>query len=69
MARAAGAGKKARANGDSLTTVYREIEKLLRRCAPPLKASRPGVRGKNSLQLTVPEPVAVPGAYEESRPI
>lgn len=52
-----------KASGASLDAVYLELEKQLKKHAPPFKASGGGVRGKKSFQLTVPKPVAIPGAY------
>ena len=59
-----GTTKEGKGKSDSLETIYKEIEKLLRPYRPPLKALSGGVKGKNSLRLTVPKPVAVPGVYE-----
>jgi hypothetical protein len=50
-------------NGDSLESVYSEIEGILKRHAPPFRFQDLGVRNKKSTQLTVPKPVVVPGAY------
>jgi len=47
----------------SLESIYQDLEKLLERHSPPFKLSSAGVRGKSSVQLTVPKPVAVPGGY------
>jgi len=49
--------------GDSLESVYSEIEGILKRHAPPFLFKDLGVRNKKSAQITVPKPVAVPGAY------
>ena len=55
---------KTTSSEDSLEGVYAEIEKLLKRHAPPFKACAVGgARDKKSLQLTLPKPVVVPGAY------
>jgi hypothetical protein len=49
--------------GDPLESVYFEIEGILKRHAPPFRFQDLGVRNKKSAQITVPKPVAVPGAY------
>jgi hypothetical protein len=49
--------------GDSLESVYSEIEGILKRHAPPFRFQDLGVRNKKSAHITVPKPVAVPGAY------
>ena len=49
--------------GGSLESVYSEIEGILKRHAPPFLFQDLGVRNKKSAQITVPKPVAVPGAY------
>jgi hypothetical protein len=52
------------ATDDSLETVYEELEKLLKRHAPPFKTTTvSGARQKKSFQLIVPKPVSIPGAY------
>jgi hypothetical protein len=43
--------------------VYSEIAGILKRHAPPFRFQDLGVRDKKSAQLTVPKPVAIPGAY------
>ncbi len=55
---------KPRTAGASLENVYLGVEKLLKEHARPFRtdvACRSG--GKRSFQLTVPKPVAIPGAY------
>jgi len=47
----------------SLESIDQDLEKLLKRHSPPFKLSCAGVRGKNSVQSTVPKSVAAPGAY------
>jgi hypothetical protein len=49
--------------GDSLESVYSEIEGILKRHAPPFRFEDLGVRNKKSAQITVPKPVVVPGSY------
>lgn len=49
--------------GGSLESVYFEIEGLLKRHAPPFRFQDLGVRNKKSAHITVPRPVAIPGAY------
>jgi hypothetical protein len=46
-----------------LSSVFRSLEKLLKAYAPPFKLTAGGVRGKHSVQLAVPKPVAIPGVY------
>jgi len=48
---------------DSLDSIYSEIEGILKRHAPPFLFKDLGVRNKKSAHITVPKPVAVPGAY------
>jgi hypothetical protein len=49
---------------NSLESVYGELVVLMKRHAPPFRPDVPcGGGGKKSFQLTVPKPVAVPGAY------
>jgi hypothetical protein len=49
---------------DSLEGVYEELVKILQRHAPPFRSDVPCMAvGKRSFQLTVPKPVAIPGAY------
>jgi len=50
-------------SAESLESVYEQLKEMLARHAPPFKLSDGGVRGKFSVQLMVPKPVAVPGAY------
>ncbi len=55
---------KPKTDGDSLESVYLEVEKLLMKHAPPFRTDVACMSGgKKSLQLTVPKPVAIPGAY------
>jgi hypothetical protein len=49
--------------GDSLESVYSEIEGILKRHAPPFQFEDLGVRNKMSAHITVPKPVVVPGSY------
>jgi hypothetical protein len=49
--------------GDSLESVYFEIEAILKRHAPPFRFQDLGVRNKKIAQITVPKPVVIPGAY------
>lgn len=49
--------------GKSLESVYERLCKLLARHAPPFRFQDLGVRNKKSVQLVVPKPVAIPGAY------
>lgn len=45
--------------------MFAEVETLLKRHAPPFKASGVGsARSKKSIELTVPKPVVVTGAYD-----
>ena len=46
-----------------LEAVYQELAQIVKKYAPPFKITSTGARGKSSLQLTVPKPVAIPGAY------
>jgi hypothetical protein len=57
------AKRKSSKAGDSLEGVYEQIKHLLAEHAPPFKLRDLGVRNKQSAQLVVPRPVAVPGAY------
>jgi hypothetical protein len=53
-----------RAAKNSLEGVYEELVKILQRHAPPFSTDIPCMSGgKPSFQLTVPKPVAIPGAY------
>jgi hypothetical protein len=55
---------KQKAAEDSLERVYEELVMILKRHAPPFRADVPLiVRDKKAFQLTVPKPVAIPGAY------
>jgi hypothetical protein len=49
--------------GDSLESVYSDIEKILKRHAPPFVFKDLGVRNKKSSQITGPKPISIPGAY------
>lgn len=49
--------------GGSLEGVYERLGELLARYAPPFRFQDLGVRNKKSVQLVVPKPVAIPGAY------
>jgi hypothetical protein len=49
--------------GEALEKVYEQLKQILEGHAPPFKLSNGGVRGKFSVQLVVPKPVAIPGAY------
>jgi hypothetical protein len=54
---------KPKAVEDSLEGVYEELVKILQRHAPPFRTDVPCMAGgKRSFQLTVPKPVAIPGA-------
>jgi hypothetical protein len=56
--------KNKAAREDSLADVYAEVEKLLTRHAPPFRTDVGYKTGdKKAFQLTVPKPVAIPGAY------
>ena len=48
---------------ESLESVYERLSKLLSRQAPPFRFQDLAVRDKKSVQLVVPKPVVVPGAY------
>jgi len=48
---------------ESLGSVYERLSELLSRHAPPFRFQDLGVRNKKSVQLVVPKPVAIPGAY------
>ncbi|HET7107780.1 MAG TPA: hypothetical protein VFI38_13300 [Candidatus Acidoferrum sp.] len=54
---------KKQPQGDSLESVYERVSELLARHAPPFRFQDLGVRNKKSVQLVVPKPVAIPGAY------
>jgi hypothetical protein len=47
----------------SLESVYSEIEAILKRHAPPFLFQEVGVQNKKNAQITVPNPVVIPGAY------
>jgi len=55
---------KTAARGDeALVSVFAQLQEILARHAPPFKLANGGVRGKFSVQLVVPRPVAIPGSY------
>jgi len=48
----------------SLDSIYQAVEKLMLKYSPPFRTDIASLtRAKKSLQLTVPKPVAIPGAY------
>jgi hypothetical protein len=49
--------------GESLESAYARLSELLSRHVPPFRFQDLGVRNKKSVQLVVPKPVAIPGAY------
>jgi len=49
--------------GSSLESVYSDIEAILKRHAPPFCFQEVGVQNKKNAQITVPNPVVIPGAY------
>jgi len=51
------------AGDDSLDSVFERLSEMLARHAPPFRFQDLGVRDKKSVQLVVPNPVAIPGAY------
>jgi len=55
--------RKSAAPQTSLAGVYTNVETLLREWMPPFKAGDFTVKGKESLQLVTPKPIAIPGAY------
>ncbi|HET6932328.1 MAG TPA: hypothetical protein VFI45_18515 [Candidatus Acidoferrum sp.] len=55
--------KKQELPRESLESIYERLSKLLARYAPPFRFQDFGVRNKTSVQLVVPKPVAIPGAY------
>jgi len=55
--------KNRTAQGKSLASVYERLSALLSRHAPPFRFQDLGVKNKKSVQLVVPKPVAIPGAY------
>ncbi len=58
------AGKDAGGTKDSLEGVYEELVGIMKRHAAPFRTDIACMSGeKKSFQLTVPKPVAVPGAY------
>jgi hypothetical protein len=63
MASSTTAKSKTTSPKGSLPDVYNDVETLLKRYVPPFQAGDFAVRGKESLQLVVPKPVAIPGAY------
>ena len=64
MASPAKARLKTASPDDSLEKVFDQLVALMARHAPPFRTDVPCMAGgKKSFQLTVPKPVAVPGAY------
>jgi hypothetical protein len=55
--------KSEKTGGNSLDEIYVSLSEMLARHAPPFKLCDMGVRNKRSVQLVVPKPVAIPGAY------
>jgi hypothetical protein len=55
--------KSAKTGANSLDEIYESLSEVLARYAPPFKLCDMGVRNKRSVQLVVPKPVAIPGAY------
>jgi hypothetical protein len=55
--------KKLTRAGESLESMYERLSALLSRHAPPFRFQDLGVKNKKSVQLVVPKPVAIPGAY------
>lgn len=49
--------------GESLENIFEKLKGILARHAPPFKLCDAGARNKYSVQLVVPKPVAIPGAY------
>jgi hypothetical protein len=49
--------------GESLESVFERLSDMLARHAPPFRFQDLGVRNKKSVQIVVPKPVAIPGAY------
>jgi hypothetical protein len=49
--------------GESLESIFKKLREMLARHAPPFQLCDAGVRNKDSVQLVVPKPVAIPGAY------
>jgi hypothetical protein len=61
---AAPARAKIKTHEGSLESVYDDVVAIMKRHAPPFRTDLPcTIPGKKSFQLTVPKPVAVPGAY------
>ena len=55
---------KPASNAASLEAVYDELVAIMKRHSPPFRTDVPlVVRNKKAFQLTVPKPVAIPGAY------
>jgi len=55
---------KTESGEDSLQLVYEDLLRILKRHSPPFRSDLPLIiAGKKGFQLTVPKPVAVPGAY------
>ncbi len=48
---------------ESLENVYQRLSKLLSQHSPPFRFQDLGVPNKKSVQLVVPKPVAISGAY------
>ncbi len=55
--------KKQPNSSESLEKVYDQLSEVLAQHAPPFRFQDLGVRNKKSVQLVVPNPVAIPGAY------
>jgi len=56
--------KAAMAKQAPLEGVFDDVSRILQRYSPPFRTDVPCMSGgKKSFQLTVPKPVAVPGAY------
>ena len=68
MKKLAGQTKKsagqAKASGEaSLASIYLKLKEVLSRHAPPLKLCEMEIGKKSGVQLVVPKPVTIPGAY------
>jgi hypothetical protein len=55
--------KKVAAGNESLESVFEHLSAVIAKHAPPFRFEDLGVRGKKSVQIVVPKPVAIPGAY------
>src|ERR1700740_3250752 len=55
--------RKPAQTGDSLEGGYERLSAMLSRCARPFRIQNLGVQNKKSVQIVVPKPVAIPGAY------